>query len=133
MQIRAKGPVMWWFRLLLYILIAVAAIGLDRAITPCAYGHDANSPFADWFNSRKEPDNPHVSCCGISDSFDVDEYFPDSFGGILARVGSEWYEVPPEKIGWADVNPTGHGIIYLSQSEWGYKADVLCFFPAAGV
>ncbi len=101
-----------------------------------AAAHEADAPFADWFMSLRQPDNPLASCCGPADQFYVDEYRPSEQdpGGFVAVVAGEPIEVPAAKVIWDRVNPTGRGVIFLSRREaWsGGERFVFCFVPGAG-
>lgn len=104
-----------------------------------AYGHDHDVPFAAWLRTRKQPDNPIASCCGVADQVYLDEYFPDPEhpGGFRARAGALWFAVPPEKVDWTSANPTGRGVLYYTNgtNEFGATSEpyVFCFIPASGV
>jgi hypothetical protein len=103
-------------------------------IATAAQAHEVNVPFADWFNSLKQPDSPTVSCCGVADQFYVDEYEvnPDEPAGFIAIVNGSRIEVPARKVDWTDVNPTGRGVIFLLGTEQGMGPTVLCFVPGFG-
>jgi hypothetical protein len=124
-----RGFFVWSAGLLLGLVLGLSA----------AHCHEDSDPFASWYRSLHEPDNPISSCCGVADAFDVDEYYPSETkeGGFRARVGVQWYDVPPEKVNWNDVNPTGVGVIFLSRPENGYSGQsqsyVYCFVPNTGV
>src|SRR5438105_12037361 len=96
-----------------------AAIAILCALAMPALAHDSSTPFADWFTSRKQPDNPAASCCGLSDQYYVDEYHssPTDPGGFVVIVGSQEIIVPPEKVDWESANPTGRGVIFLAAPE----------------
>jgi hypothetical protein len=69
----------------------------------------------------------------------VREYQPsDKIGVAFAAVvlGGDGkpdfaVEVPREKVIWDRVNPTGRGVIFISENEWG--RNVICFVPAIGI
>lgn len=115
-------------------LATAAALGWMVACTVGALGHEASVPFADWYNSRKMPEHPGTSCCGVGDAADVDELWldPDVPGGFIVRVEGWQLKVPPEKVGWEDVNPTGRAAVFIGRKEDGSTPSVYCFFPASG-
>jgi hypothetical protein len=100
--------------------------------------HEADTPFSQWFMSLKQPDNPIASCCGPADQFYVDRYEVDHVtGGFTATVEGfdEPIYVPPEKVNWHDVNPTGRGVIFMSTSWVGNErigGKIYCFVPGIG-
>jgi hypothetical protein len=104
-----------------------------------AWGHDSGTPFADWMKSLREPDFPLSSCCGPADQYFVREYQPSEKDGmafaavVLGGHGKPDFavEVPREKVIWDRVNPTGRGVIFIGEGEWG--GNVLCFVPAVGM
>jgi hypothetical protein len=139
--VEPPNPRRW--RPLRWVFLAVA-LATAAWLSAQARGHPAGSPFAGWYNSRMQPDAPGTSCCGVGEASDVDAVEPDPRvpGGLRAlvgsalegteRVGGEWYSVPPWKIGWEDVNPTGRAVIYLQRTEFGFPPWVACYFPDAG-
>lgn len=106
-----------------------------------------------WFRSLMQPDNPLMSCCGESDSFEADNFETEgdhyvaviTDGRGMIKEGAR-IPVPNSKIKWDSGNPTGHGIIFLSgvvpvtDSRYVYVlADergariLYCFVPPSGV
>ena len=103
---------------------------------------DETSEITQWYRSLMRPDAPESSCCGIADAYWCDNYYARN-GKAYCRitddrpdeprhrrhvpVGTE-IEIPPEKLKWDRANPTGHSIVFLSQT--GY---VFCFVQNGGV
>lgn len=98
-----------------------------------------------WYAKLKQPDNPTVSCCGeadayYADSFEVqgdqyvaiitDERKPEEVQGRPPIPIGTRILVPNFKIKFNEGNPTGHGIIFLSQ---GSTPVVYCFLPPGGI
>jgi hypothetical protein len=114
-----------------------AAAVLSR-LTTCqmepSFAHPPNAPFASWFNTLHQPDNPVASCCGVADAYEVDEYYPDETvqGGFTVRLGALQIKVPPDKVIWTEANPTGRGQIFLAPNQGAHGPYVYCFVPAAG-
>lgn len=95
-----------------------------------ALAHE-NDAFADWMKSLKQPDRPTVSCCGPADQVYVDSYEPTDDEGFIAYVNGREVKIPPQKVIWNRVNPTGVGVLFWSHhDEDGYI--VYCFVPSAG-
>ncbi len=95
-----------------------------------------------WYAGLMQPDNPSMSCCGEADSYWADEiHFRD--GKTYAVItddrddaklhrrhvdsGTE-VEIPSNKLKWDRSNPTGHGIVFLSSSDF-----VFCYVQPGGV
>lgn len=117
---------------------AVLAASLIAVALPLA-AHEAGTPWAEWFMSLHQPDNPLASCCGPADQFYADRYDVDpATGGFTVKIDGfdEPVHVPPEKVNWNDVNPTGRGVIFMSTS-WAEGARtgalVYCFVPGIGM
>ena len=89
--------------------------------------------------SLRQPDFPLSSCCGPADQYFVREYGPSDKEGIAFAAlvidgqGKPDFaiEIPRGKVIWDRVNPTGRGVIFISDSEWG--RNVICFVPAFGM
>jgi len=117
----------------LLLALALAASGTS------AWAHDSDTPFADWMKTLMQPDLPLSSCCGPADQFFVREYWPSQRDGVafevivLARDGQPDFQIDisQHKVIWDRVNPTGRGVIFISESAWGRA--VLCFVPGAGL
>jgi hypothetical protein len=95
-----------------------------------------------WFNGLRQPDNPHMSCCGEADGYWADSYEVkgDQYVAIITdtrddtKLGRRQHiaagtrvAVPNSKIKWGSGNPTGHGIIFI-----GIGGDVFCYLPPGG-
>jgi hypothetical protein len=123
---------------LLRCLILAHAVALALSGTS-ARGHDSDAPFADWMKTLKQPDLPLSSCCGPGDQYFVREYWPSQRDGVafeaivLGRDGLPDFpiDVPQQKVIWDRVNPTGRGVVFISESAW--DRIVLCFVPGAGL
>ena len=94
-----------------------------------------------WYQELMQPDNPSASCCGEADSYWADDTRthngknyavitddrPDEpLGRRHIDSGTE-IEIPTNKLKWDRSNPTGHGIIFLSRSDY-----VFCFVQGGG-
>lgn len=119
--------------------MAGAAVAIGAGISAEIGAHPSDAPFAEWFMSLKQPDNPVASCCGPSDQFYATEYHedPDHPGGYVVAVEGFALpaRVPPEKVNRNDVNPTGRGVIFMVRSwETGEMTPgrVYCFVPGVG-
>lgn len=103
------------------------------------WGHDSNTPYAQWINSLMKPDIPLSSCCGVADQYYVKEYRPSQRQGIAfiavvtAHDGSSSFsvDVPVEKVIWNRPNPTGRGVIFIRDNDW--DSTVVCFVPSLGL
>jgi hypothetical protein len=100
-----------------------------------------------WFHELKQPDQPHVSCCGFADAYYADEVVTRNgknyaiitdtrddvpLGRPHVPVGTE-IEIPNHKYKWDRGNPTGHNIIFLSHPGQNHLRDVYCFVDGNGV
>lgn len=95
-----------------------------------------------WYKGLMQPDNPHVSCCGVADAYWSDKVEVID-GKVFATItdtrddkplgrphvppGTR-IEVPPHKLKWDRGNPTGHVVVFL-----GAGLTVLCFVMNGGV
>ncbi len=115
-----------------YLILAAAL-----AFVTSAWGHDSETPFADWMASLKQPDDPRVSCCGPADQYYVKEYWASQKEGmafaaiVLGRDGQADFaiDIPEKKVIWDRVNPTGRGVVFISQTS----PVVFCFVPGMGM
>ena len=104
-----------------------------------AWGHDSDTPFADWMKTLKQPDLPLSSCCGPTDQYFVREYWPSQRDGIafaaivLGRDGKPDLpiDIPQQKVIWDRVNPTGRGVVFIAENP--DRRVVLCFVPGVGL
>ena len=114
--------------LLLALALALALSGTS------AWGHDSDTPFADWMKTLMQPDLPLSSCCGPADQFFVREYWLSQRAGVAfeaivqGRDGQPDFQIDRPR---QPDNPTGCGVIFISESAWGRA--VLCFVPGAGL
>ena len=104
-----------------------------------AWAHDNGTPFVGWMKSLMQPEYPASSCCGPADQFYVREYQPSGKEGIafVAIVAGEHgrpdfsVEIPRGTVIWDRVNPTGRGVVFIEEHEWG--PAVVCFVPGMGL
>lgn len=102
---------------------------------------EADAEIGAWYQSLRQPDNPHISCCGEADAYYADkiEVVGDKVFAIITDdrpdepshrmhvpVGTK-IEVPPWKLKWDQGNPVGHALIFLSRN-----LDVYCFVQGSG-
>ena len=126
------GGVMPSSRTLSLMLTVVIAAG-------SAWAHDSGTPFAAWMKSLVQPLYPASSCCGPADQFYVREYQPSKKEGIafVAIVAGDHgksdfpVEIPSETVIWNRVNPTGRGVVFIEDHDWG--RSVVCFVPGIGL
>ncbi len=106
---------MWWF-IPLFILI-----------------HDAEQPYADWYDHLTRPDFPNSSCCqGNEDCHEVQWKIGKE--GYEALVDGEWIKVPESKVLRNKNNPTGTAVFCYSKytSPSGNTTfNMFCFIPAS--
>ena len=107
-----------------------------------AWGHDSDTPFADWMKTLRQPDLPSSSCCGPGDQYFVREYWPSQGEGIafaaIVRGRADRLDfpidIPQQKVIWDRVNPTGRGIVFIAGNpEHPERRVVLCFVPGVGL
>jgi hypothetical protein len=126
-----RGPRNVWLIALTMLTIVIADVS--------AWAHDKGTPFAAWMKSLTQPEYPASSCCGPADQFYVREYHPSDKKGIafVAIVAGEHgkpdfqVEIPRGTVIWDRVNPTGRGVVFIEQHEWG--SAVVCFVPGMGL
>src|SRR6202790_597857 len=97
----------------------------------------------EWYQALMQPDNPAVSCCGESDAYWADSFEMTDKGEYIAIITDERPDeplkrkhvdvgtrivVPHHKLKYDQSNPTGHGIVFLSRSEY-----VFCYVAPGGV
>jgi hypothetical protein len=78
-----------------------------------------------WFNALRQPDSPHLSCCGEADGYWADSYEVkgDQYVAIITDTRDDKplgraqhieagtrVAVPNSKIEWGSGNPTGHAL-----------------------
>jgi hypothetical protein len=107
---------------------------------------DSDPAIAEWYRELKQPDNPTISCCGKADAYYADAYTKDGkniavitdtrpdepLGRPHVPPGTE-IVIPDHKMKWDRGNPTGHSIIFLSNSNDEGLRDVYCFVDGTGV
>lgn len=127
-------------------LIALALAGQAQAT-----GWDSADPkVIEWFKHANV-----TSCCGEGDGYEAD-FFESEKGGVVATVTDDnnhlcrdsWDEegnrgsvckapippdfkpihVPQDKLRYEPRNPTGHGVIFLRQDDFG----VICYWLPSG-
>lgn len=112
------------------------------ATTSIAWAHDEDHLHDEWYQSLMQPDNPRMSCCGLSDAYWADRVFVKD-GKTYAVVTDDRedlplrrphvpvgtvIEVPDAKLKWDRSNPTGHAIIFLTRERYVY-----CFVQGTGI
>lgn len=123
---------------LAFVMLTSAAMARDLG----QWG-DQDAEIARWFRALRQPDNPHISCCGESDAYEADKVETGPNGETIAvitdvrddeplrrphvPVGTR-IVVPNHKIKYDQGNPTGHIIIFLSPSR-----EVYCYVQNGGV
>jgi len=108
------------------------------------YAHESGTPFAQWMRSLMRPDAA-FSCCGLADQYWVKEYHPSDkpnmafTATVFAKDGVTEFtaDVPKKAVIWDRVNPTGRGVLFIGQTEFGVEfpegTRVVCFVPSHGV
>lgn len=96
----------------------------------------------EWYRSLMRPDVPMVPCCGEADAYHADKVTTRD-GKVYATITDERddaplgrphippgteFEIPANKLKWDKGNPTGHNILFVSQS-----GIVWCFVQGAGI
>lgn len=90
-----------------------------------AMAHDATEPYAQWYNSLKQP-GTGVSCCNTHDCSAVD--YRIGKDGYEANVDSRWISIPESKVLSHQDNPTGHAVLCMSK----VSETIYCFVAASG-
>ena len=100
-----------------------------------------------WYQELKQPDHPHMSCCGLADAYYADKVVTRDgknyaiitdtrddtlLGRPHVPPGTE-VEIPDHKMKWDRGNPTGHAFIFLSAPALDGRRDVYCFVDGGGV
>ena len=113
------------------------------AVFTKVYAHDSGTPFAQWMTSLMRPGKA-TSCCGVADQYWVKEYQPSDKQNIaftatvIAKDGVNEFtvDVPKHTVIWDRVNPTGRGVIFIAQTDYGLQfpegTRVVCFVPGHG-
>lgn len=90
----------------------------------------------EWFAQLMQPDHPHVSCCGLADAYEADDFAIEGDHYVAIITGHRSVSniplgtrvpVPNEKMKFDGGNPTGHGIIFI-----GGQGQVFCYVTPAG-
>ena len=101
----------------------------------------------EWYRELKQPDNPHVSCCGEADAYYADKVYTKDGKNIAVITDTRPDEplkrphvppgtevvIPDHKMKWDRGNPTGHNVIFLSNPAADGRRDVYCFVDGNGV
>jgi hypothetical protein len=103
-------------------------LGLGLFVSTFAYGAETwslnpnnSKEISRWFQELRQPDKPHVSCCGEADAFEADD-FEIQDGVYMAIITNGQGVIPngtPVRIPIEKFydefkhNPTGHGIVFL--------------------
>lgn len=95
-----------------------------------------------WYQALMQPDLPTASCCGEADAYWADSYevAGDQYVAIITDprpdeplrrkhmdIGTR-IVVPNHKLKFDQSNPTGHGVIFLSRTDF-----VFCYVAPGGV
>jgi hypothetical protein len=133
---------------LFFAAAAFAILGLLILMVEQARGADngqwelTDPVVSKWFEQLKQPDNPHISCCGFADAYYADKTVTrngvnyaiitdDRPDEPLQRrhipIGTE-IEIPNHKYKYDEGNPTGHTVIFLASNN-----AVYCFVVNGGV
>ncbi len=104
------------------LLLAIAAAMIFAMLESCASAHDADEPFAAWYNSLKQ-NGTDISCCSQHDCQEVDYRIGPS-AKYQAWIENGWVDIPEDRVLTRD-NPVGRGILCRSQST----GTIWCFIP----
>ncbi len=123
--------------------LLIVAAQLDKAYGADNGQWELQDPVVSaWFRDLKQPDHPHISCCGFADAYYADKIVTrngknyaiitdDRPDAPLQRrhipIGTE-IEIPNHKYKYDEGNPTGHTVIFLSSNN-----GVYCFVVGGGV
>ena len=122
-------------------LAALCSVGIANA-RDLGQWENTDPAVREWYRSLMQPDAPTASCCGEADAYWCDDYYardgkafckitddrPDEpRGRPHVEIGTE-IEIPPNKLKWDRSNPTGHGVVFISQS-----GHVYCYVQPGGV
>jgi len=120
----------------------VVALALGGAQARDIGQWEASDPaIRQWYKSLMRPDVPTSPCCGEADAYWADEVHvrdgktfvtitDDRDDGPLGRPhvpNGTVVEVPDIKLKWDRGNPTGHGILFMSRSQY-----VFCYVQPGG-
>ena len=132
------------FRVYLFVLSIITIIFLFPIKSAPAHDHD-HPDHNQWYSELRQPDNPHIPCCGEKDAYWCDEYFAKD-GKAFCRVTDDRViegrppvpvgtviHITTHKLKWEQNgkptgNPTGHSVVFLSSG-----GAVFCFVQAGGV
>ena len=132
-----SSPVLIWI-----VWAAVIVLSICEASARDLGQWDGVDPLhRQWFNGLRQPDDPHLPCCGLADGYWSDSYEVngDQYVAIITDErddkplrrphieNGKRLVVPNTKIKWGSGNPTGHGIIFI-----GDLGQVLCYLPPGG-
>lgn len=127
-------------KLLVVLIIFLAANTIPTYARPGGDWSAVDPDTRAWFGQVHRPDlnDGHTSsCCGEGDAYESDFGGVDDDGRTWAQVtnnrgnplpvGTKLY-IPREKIQNTEGNPTGHVIVFASES-----GAVFCFIPNGGI
>ena len=86
--------------------------------------HEPGMPFAEFFNSLKQPGSG-ASCCSIADCSEVE--YRLATDGYEALLENKWVHIPDQRVLHGQPNPTARGIACRSP----VSGAILCFVPAS--
>jgi hypothetical protein len=143
-------PLRWIAPLCAYLALMFAA-GVAFARDDVPWG-DVPPEISAWFRSLKMPDNAAVSCCGLADAYEADDFQiegdhyvaiitdgrADPAHGKPAIPNGTRIPVPNHKMKWDAGNPTGHGVLFLGpppidSPDDHLKRPVYCYVTPGGI
>jgi hypothetical protein len=145
MAIAIEAVMNCWKRLLLIgLALAILALSIHYA-NAHDYGQwEATDPaIRHWYQTLMQPDNPAVSCCGEADAYWADSYEVSENGEYIAIITDDRPDeplrrrhieigtrivVPHHKLKYDQSNPTGHGIVFTTNTLYVY-----CYVAPGGV
>jgi hypothetical protein len=115
-------------------MLAVGALATATQAPDYGQWKDRPAEVRRWFQSLTQPDHPRLSCCGEADAFEADrfEVEGDHYVAIITdgrgvMANGTRIPVPNEKMKFDTGNPTGHGIIFVSD-----EGQVYCYVTPSG-
>lgn len=139
---RMERAIRW---IMIIAVLFVAAMFIVVALVGNALAHDHEHPDHNaWYSELRQPDNPHLSCCGEKDAYWCDDYFAKD-GKAYCRITDDRViegrppvpvgtviAIPDHKLKYDRGNPTGHSIVFGTR-VYGDEFYVYCFVQAGGV
>lgn len=129
--------------LLIALMIAILCLSIYAArARDLGQWQNSDATQREWYQKLMQPDNPAVPCCGEADAYWADSYEVDGdkYVAIITDprpdeplrrhhvdIGTK-IVIPNHKLKYDQSNPTGHGIVFLSQNDF-----VWCYLAPGGV